>query len=175
MGVAGRMPHRFARFVLLNTAAFRSTRIPLRISVCRIPLLGALGVRGLNLFARAALSMAVEKQLPPDVCAGLVAPYDTWANRVAVQRFVEDIPLDPSHPSYKTLTEVEDGLTQFRDKPMLLIWGMRDWCFTPQFLEEFERRFPNATALRIPDAGHYVFEDAREQVLARIREFVSQV
>ena len=39
----------------MNTAAFRSSRIPLRIAVCRWPLLGALLVRGLNLFARGAV------------------------------------------------------------------------------------------------------------------------
>ncbi|MGE3315874.1 MAG: alpha/beta fold hydrolase, partial [Planctomycetaceae bacterium] len=160
------------KFVLMNTAAFRSKRIPLRISVCRIPVLGPIGVRGLNLFARAALSMAVEKPMPPEVQAGFVAPYDSWANRIAVQRFVEDIPLNAGHPSYETLVEVEEGLAQFRDKPLLFIWGMRDWCFTPKFLEEFEQRFPKAETLRIPDAGHYVFEDARDQVIERIRQFL---
>ena len=59
MGTAVAVPERFSRFVLMNTAAFRSTRIPLRIRVCRTPMLGRLGVQGLNLFARAAVRMAV--------------------------------------------------------------------------------------------------------------------
>ena len=63
MGVAARMPERFSRFVLFNTAAFRSRRMPLRIAICRIPGLGALGVRGLNLFSRAALRMAVARPI----------------------------------------------------------------------------------------------------------------
>mgnify|MGYP006173228859 CR=1 FL=1 len=42
--------------------------------------------------------------------AGLLAPYDTWAHRVAVQRFVEDIPMKASHPSWDTLTNVENNL-----------------------------------------------------------------
>lgn len=175
MGAAGRMPERFARFVLFNTAAFRSKRIPLRISLCRIPLLGTLGVRGLNLFSRLALRMAVadRSKMTPAVQAGYLAPYNSWANRIAVDRFVKDIPLRPSHPSYETLAEIENGLEQFRNSPMLLVWGEKDWCFTTDFLDEFERRFPAAETLRIPHAGHYVFEDAAEIILPRVREFVS--
>jgi haloalkane dehalogenase len=176
MGTAVRMPERFSRFVLMNTAAFRSTRIPLRIAVCRIPLLGPVAVRGLNLFARAALSMAVTKPLrmTPAVRAGFLAPYNNWRNRVAVLRFVQDIPLHPSHPSHAALCEVERGLEQFTRHPMLLAWGGKDWCFTPAFLVEFQRRFPDAETCLIPDAGHYVFEDAHEVLLPRIRAFLRE-
>ena len=70
MGCAGRLSERFERFVLMNTGAFLSQAIPFRIALCRIPVLGMLGDRGLNLFARAALNMAVEKPLTPAARAG---------------------------------------------------------------------------------------------------------
>ena len=177
MGAAVDLPERFEKFVLMNTAAFRSQEIPLRIAVCRIPLLGAWGVRGLNLFSGAAISMAVEKheRMTAEVKAGFLGPYNNWSNRVAVHRFVQDIPLKSSHPSYQTLVHVEEGLSQFQEHPMLLIWGEKDWCFTTNFLDEFERRFPQAETLRIPDAGHYVFEDAHETMLPRIKQFLSQL
>lgn len=175
MGTAGRLPHRFNRFVLFNTAAFRSRQIPLRIAVCRIPGLGALAIRGLNAFARAALTMAVAhpERMTPPVRAGYLAPYGNWHDRIATLRFVQDIPLDPSHPSYVTLVEVEESLAQFRNHPLLCVWGERDWCFTTAFLDEFLRRFPRAETLRFPDAGHYVFEDAHERILPRLRQFLS--
>lgn len=173
MGCAGRMPERFARFVLMNTGAFRSQAMPTRIAACRIPLLGELGVRGMNLFARAALTMAVTRPLPKPARAGLVAPYDSWANRIAVHEFVQDIPLSPRHRSYQTLTDVEQSLAQFRDRPVQFIWGMRDWCFTPQdFLQPFRSHFPNARVLELPQAGHYVFEDATDEVIAASRAFL---
>jgi len=174
MGAAGELPERFGRFVLCNTAAFRSNRMPFRIAVCRWPILGPIGVRGFNLFSRAALSMAVthQQRITPSVRAGYLAPYNNWANRVGVQRFVEDIPMSNQHPSYPTLVKVEEGLAQFRDRPVLLAWGEQDWCFTPEFREEFQRRFPDAEVLAIQDAGHYLFEDAPELVIPRIREFM---
>lgn len=174
MGAAARMPDRFARFVLCNTAAFRSTRMPWRIAVCRWPVIGPLGVRGLNLFSRAALTMAVahRERITPAVRAGYLHPYDSWDHRVAVQRFVEDIPLHPSHPSWTTLVEVEEGLAQFRDRPLLLAWGEQDWCFTMPFLREFQERFPKAETVTYPDAGHYVFEDAHERLVPAALDFL---
>jgi pimeloyl-ACP methyl ester carboxylesterase len=176
MGVAGKLPDRFARFVLFNTAAFRSQRIPLRIAVCRIPFLGTFALQGLNAFSRAALTMAVEKseRMTPAVKRGYLAPYNSWANRAAVNAFVKDIPLRPSHPSWQTLVDVEAGLEQFKTHPMLFVWGERDWCFTTKFLDEFEQRFPSADTLRIPDGGHYVFEDSHEIFLPRVESFLEQ-
>jgi len=174
MGAAAGAPHRFRRFVLLNTAAFRSRRCPLRIRICRTPLLGRLAVQGLNLFARAATRMAVcrHERMTPAVRAGLLAPYDSWHNRIAIDRFVRDIPLHPRHPSYQTLAEVEAGLSQFRAHPICLIWGMRDWCFTPYFLGRFLGLFPEAEVHRLHDAGHYVVEDAHERIVPLVEAFL---
>jgi cis-3-alkyl-4-acyloxetan-2-one decarboxylase len=174
MGAAVAMPDRFARFVLLNTAAFRASRCPLRIRACRIPLLGRFGVQGLNLFARAALWMAPAKRdrMTPAVRGGLLAPYDSWSHRTAIYQFVQDIPLSPTHPSYPTLLEIEQGLSQFCGRPVCLVWGMRDWCFTPWFLERFIDFLPQAEVHRIADAGHYVVEDAWEQIVPTIVRFM---
>jgi haloalkane dehalogenase len=174
MGAAGSLHERFARFVLLNTAAFRSHRMPWRIAVSRWPFFGPLGVRGLNLFARAALTMAVCKheRMKAAVRAGFLAPYGNWHDRIAILRFVQDIPMSPAHPSYGTLVLIEERLALFRESPLLFVWGMRDWCFTPVFLEEFLTRFPQAEALRLADAGHYVFEDAHEEIVPRLRTFL---
>ncbi len=175
MGAAVASPERFSRFVLGNTAAFRSQAIPLRIAVCRIPVLGAIGVRGLNGFARAAVMMAVQdhQRMTPAVCAGYLAPYNSWANRIATHEFVRDIPLKPSHRSYQTLLDIENGLSQFVDSPMLLVWGERDWCFTTDFLAEWEKRFPHAEVARFADASHYVFEDACEEMIEKVGLFLT--
>lgn len=173
MGCAGRQPDRFDRFVLMNTGAFRSTEIPFRIALCRIPLLGTFGMQALNLFSSAAVKMATEKGLSASAKTGMLAPYDSWQNRRAVREFVHDIPLNDSHRSYATLKAVEEGLAQFKDSPVLLFWGMKDWCFTPNFYSEFRKHFPNATTIEVPDAGHYVFEDAQDELLTAAREFLS--
>ena len=174
MGFATRHPDRIARLVVMNTAAFRSARLPLRIAICRLPLLGPLAVRGLNAFALAALRLATAKGLPSEVASGLLAPYASWGERIAIQRFVEDIPMRPGHPSWPALVEIEQGLARLRGKPMLIVWGERDWCFTPAFREEWQRRFPEAEVRSFAGAGHYVMEDAREGVLEAMEGFLSR-
>jgi len=176
MGAAVAAPARFARFVLLNTAAFRASRCPASIRLCRVPLLGRLMIQGLNLFARAALHSAVEhhERMTPAVRAGLLAPYDSWRSRLAIDRFVQDIPLRPAHPSYATLAQIEAGLAQFQRHPVCLIWGMRDWCFGPEFLERFREFFPAAEVHRLADAGHYVVEDAHERIVPLVADFLAR-
>lgn len=174
LGAALARPSRFARFVLFNTAAFRSTSMPWRIRVCRVPLLGRLAVQGFNAFARGALGMAVahRERMTPAVRAGLLAPYDSWYNRQAIYRFVADIPMSPRHPSYLALLDIEQRLPRLAAQPWLFIWGMRDWCFTPRFLDRFLALFPRAEAHRLADAGHYVVEDAHERIAPIVDDFI---
>jgi pimeloyl-ACP methyl ester carboxylesterase len=176
MGAAVTAPGRFERFVLMNTAAFLARRCPFRIRLCHVPLVGQLGVQGMNLFAKMALEQAVAKheRMTPAVRAGMIAPYDSWANRAAIYRFVCDIPLRPSHPTYQTILNIEKGLGQFSRHSVCLIWGMQDWCFTPWFLGRFLEFFPNAEVHRLTDAAHYVVEDAYERIIPVIEEFVTR-
>lgn len=175
LGAALRTPERFRRLVLFNTAAFRASAMPWRIRLCRTPGFGTVLVRGLNGFARAALHMAMEhsERLSAAERAGYLFPYDSWHNRIAIDRFVNDIPMRPGHPSYAELVKIERGLATFADRPTQLIWGMRDWCFTPRFLDRFLEFFPRAEAHRIADAGHWVVEDAHEQIIPLVEKFLN--
>jgi haloalkane dehalogenase len=176
LGTALKVPDRIARLVLFNTGAFPPPFVPWRIRACRTPLVGRWAVRGLNLFARAALTMAVEhpERMTPAVRAGLLAPYDSWANRVAVDRFVADIPTTRRHPTWETLAKIEDGLPTLADRPIQMIWGMRDWCFRPSCLDRFCEAFPEAEVHRLEDAGHYVIEDAHERIVPLVRTFLEE-
>jgi haloalkane dehalogenase len=173
LGVAGRNPAALHKLVLLNTAAFRSRRIPLRIRICRWPLIGSLLVRGLNGFAGPASFMAVTQPLRPEVARAYRAPYDSWANRVAVYSFVRDIPLTSTHPSSITLQEVETGLSSLaaRNVPVLICWGGRDFCFNDHFYEEWCRRIPQAQCHYFKDAGHFVLEDALDEIRPLLEDF----
>lgn len=172
MGWAVRNPDLVHRIVVLNTAAFLSPRLPLRIAVCKIPGFGALSVRGLNAFAVAATIMAVERPLEPAVRRGYMLPYDTWANRIAHLRFVQDIPMGPRHPTWAVVDAIDRELPCLHAKPMQILWGGKDWCFDDHFLAGWLQRFPRAQAVRFDTAGHYVLEDAHEEVIPRVAEFL---
>ncbi len=176
-GWAHRHPDRVARLVVLNTAAFglpASKRLPASLWLARNTWVGSVLVRGFNAFARGATWMAVTRRpLAREVSEGLCAPYDNWANRRAVLRFVQDIPLRPGDPGFEILAEVGDSLEQFDDRPVLICWGDRDFVFDHHFLAVWQRKLPHARVHRFADCGHYVLEDAGEEIEALVRDFLA--
>ena len=140
-----------------------------------MPWLGALLVRGGNLFARLALYMAVTRPLPAEVARGYLAPYNSWQNRIAILRFVEDIPLSARDSSWKTLTEIEAVLSCFRNTPMLILWGGKDFCFNKSFYDKWKEKFPFARSRYFADAGHYVLEDAFIEIAQEITLFLNNL
>ena len=108
------------------------------------------------------------------VRAGYMAPYDSWHNRVAIDRFVKDIPRAINHPSYETLLRIENGLAMLAGKKWVLLWGMRDWCFHEWYLEQFREFIPQAKVQRFTAAGHLLMEDQPTEVIQSIKAFLSQ-
>ncbi|WP_145199088.1 alpha/beta fold hydrolase [Planctomycetes bacterium Poly30] len=169
VGAALERPERFSRFVITNTAAFPTSFMPKRIAACRAPVVGRLAVQGGNAFARAATKQTTVIPLEEDVRRGLLAPYSNWDAREQIWRFVMDIPMKEDHPSWTTLSRIADRIESLGDRPMEIVWGMRDWCFTPLFKSQWEQRFPDAFVSELQGAGHYVNEDAPEVVIGAIR------
>jgi len=174
MAWARRHPEKVKRLVILNTAAFHPPEgkaVPWQLKLARTPL-GTVLVRGFNAFCRGAASDCVTRRpLAPDVRDAYLAPYDSWSNRAAVLRFVQDIPLRPEDPGYDLISKTAEGLGRFRETPAMICWGMRDFVFDVDYLVEWERRLPKAAVHRFPDCGHYVLEDASEEILELVRGF----
>ncbi len=176
MGYAARHPERIKRLVILNTGAFHlpaSKPLPWQIRLSRVPVLGALLNQGLNAFSRGAVQHCVTRQpMPAAVGAAYIAPYNNWHNRLAVRKFVEDIPLGKQEQAYDVVTAVQDSLAKFSAVPMLICWGMQDFVFDEHFLREWQAYFPEAEVYRYEDAGHYILEDAAAELIPQIRDFL---
>lgn len=175
MGYATRHPETVSRFVVFNTSAFYLPAIPGVLKLARSPGLGEFLLRGLNAFAGLAVWLGVvhRNRMTPAVRAGYLAPYNSWRNRIAIYRFVQDIPVSADHPTRATVDAIDARLPVFRDHPMLIIWGAKDFVFTvDDFLAGWRARFPSAEVHVLEDAGHYVVEDAHEQIVPLLREFL---
>jgi haloalkane dehalogenase len=132
-------------------------------------------VRGLNAFARGATRYAcTRRRMPKDIRDAYCAPYDSWDNRRAVLRFVEDIPLRPGDSGFDLVTEIADGLPRLSDKPILICWGDRDFVFDHHFLAEWIELYPEAEVHRYPDGGHYILEDYGDEIIPLIEEFIQR-
>lgn len=176
MGLCARRPDALERLVIFNTAAFRDSKIPFSINICKIPGFGELAVKGLNGFVLTAQIRAIydRSNLAGSIREAYLAPYDSWDNRVAIHAFVKDIPMSPSHPSWETLGEVEDALGQFADRPALIVWGDDDFCFDAHFRRRWEALFPDAEVHALHDASHFVLEDATDRIIEWMSNFLNR-
>ena len=97
MSYAARHPERIARLVVLNTGAFPLPEVEaVPLAAPDLPedaRLGAWLVRGHNAFAAIAARVGCQRNpMTRDVRDAYTFPYDSWANRIATLRFVQDIP-----------------------------------------------------------------------------------
>ena len=173
LGWAVNHPEMVEKITIMNSAAFLSKDVPKRISVCKTPVVGEMLMRRFNAFALAASFMATSKGLNQEAKKGLLSPYNNYHNRIAIARFVQDIPYFSSHPSYGTIRSIEEGLLNLRS-PMQLLWGAKDFCFHLGFLERWKTLFPNAESIIFPDGGHYLLEDETHEVLGALERFLNK-
>lgn len=169
-------PEKIKRMVVLNTAAFllpEGRSLPAALAVARSKPMGEFAVRALNAFAGLGTRVCVTRApLPDDVRHAYVAPYDSWDHRLSVYEFVNDIPLSPGDRSYSAVTRVTSKLGALGKIPMLICWGGRDFVFNAPFLSEWKKHCPHAQVHEFPDAGHYVMEDARHDIIPLVRQFM---
>jgi haloalkane dehalogenase len=166
---------RFARFVTFNTGA-TLLALPPALTLLRQPALGHLVVQRLNGMVRAGLvaTRLNGHRMEPDVRRGYLLPYDTPAHRLALLRFVQEIPLELNHPNRALLDTMRRDSAALADRPHLVIWGMRDPVFGAPYLADWNRRFPGAEVHRFDEAGHWVVERSFFAHPALMREFLSR-
>ena len=166
---------RVRRLVILNTGAFpmpAAKVLPWQLKLGRDSMLGALMIRGFNAFAAGAAKQGVVTPMPTDVRGAYLAPYDSWANRIATLRFVQDIPLAPADRAWALVEESGRRLHEYANRPTFIGWGLRDFVFDRHFLDGFTAALPNAEVHAFEDAGHYVLEDKRAVLVPAIRAFL---
>ena len=176
-GWAVERPGQIGNMVIGNTAAFplpAEKKLPAALWLVRNTKLGALLVQGLNAFSGIAARVAFKKPVSAEVRNAYTGPYDSWDNRIATLRFVQDIPLKPEDPGYSIVQMTESRLSEFAGKPCLLAWGEKDFVFDQHFLKQWKRLFPQAKVLEYPDCGHYIFEDGGPALTQAISDFMDQ-
>jgi len=178
MGYAARHPERIKRLVILNTAAFHNPKtksFPIPLLICRNTKTGAFLVRGFNAFSSIASIVGVKrKPMPKEIRKAYVAPFNSWKNRISTLRFVQDIPLFPNDRNYQLVSDISDSLDKFQDIPTIICWGLRDFVFDKNFLDVWKEKMPHAEINEFADCGHYILEDASDEVIPLIEQFMAK-
>lgn len=177
MCFARRHPEAVKKLVILNTAAFHPPEgkgLPFFLRLTRT-LPGEFFLRAFNSFSIGATYLGVRRTSMSGVLRrAYSSPYNSWKNRIAVLRFVQDIPRKKKDPGFAQITDLQDNLHLFSDTPVLIAWGMKDNVFDSHFLKKWIDYFPQAQVHRFEDCGHYVLEDAGEEIGQLVVDFLAK-
>jgi haloalkane dehalogenase len=68
------------------------------------------------------------------------------------------------------LREVERGLESVDDRHALILWPTRDQAFRAGERKRWEEVFSDHRTVLLEGAGHYIGEDAADEIVAALRE-----
>lgn len=119
-----------------------------------------------NFFVETIMPNSVARPLAPEVMDHYRRAQPTREARRGVAEFPRQIRKE--RPMLAELARTAP--TALRGKPMLLIWGMKDRGFGHRrIVDRWKRDFPDAEVALLPDASHYVQEDAPDEIAAAVR------
>lgn len=169
LGLAGRRPELFRALVIGNTWAWPVEAAPSMERFAKImggPIGGFL-IDHLNVFVNVFIPGGMKRRKPSkEVMDAYRGPFTRRESRTPVHVFPREI-----LASREYLAEVERNLSRLRDLPALIVWGDRDVAFRKPELERFERLFPRRRTVLLHGAGHYIQEDAPEEIAAAIERW----
>ena len=113
---------------------------------------------------RQSLKTAFASTPDDTVLDGLFAPYSTEVGKLSLIRNASA--LNTSHT-----TEITPLLSTI-EAPTLIVWGVDDPFLPVEYADWLAADIPNATAVRVSDARHFVMLDRHEEVLRHVAEFV---
>ncbi len=176
LGFAVRRPELIKRLVLTNTWAFArwpGAPFPKLVEMIRSPR-GEQFVLEKNGYVGRAITGTVNypEKITPEVMGAYTAPFPTPESRRALLCWSRDIPVDEGDPSWDDMAAIEKNLKLFENIPVLIVWGMLDPILPPVLLELWKSVYPHARAVEIPDASHFLQEDAPDAVLGAIEGFL---
>ena len=167
--VAGRDPSRIERLVIGNTWSWPVNDDPHFAWFSRVMggTAGRLLIRRYNAFVNLMIPAGVRRRrVPPDVMRAYRAPFPAPDRREPTHIFPRSI-----LASRTFLVECEAALKKLSDKPALIVWASDDFAFRGKERERFERALPRHETVGLDGAGHFVWEDAPDEVASALRQW----
>ena len=119
-------------------------------------------IRQHNLFVKSAPKM-IQRELSDRELEHYLAVQPTPSDRSGVARFPGEIRQSP------LLGKLEHAVPELLGgKPAVVVWGMKDRVFRPGDRDRLRAAFTDQVYVELPDAGHYIQEDAPEQIAEAI-------
>jgi haloalkane dehalogenase len=166
--VATRNAERFSAFVIGNTWAWPKADLGTRIfsGLLGGPIGGYLILQR-NAFIEKILPANVKRrELPRDVMDAYRGPFPTPQARRPMHVFPREI-----LASRPFLSQIERDLPKLSDRPALLVWPTKDVAFKERERKRWEQAFPDHRTVILDGAGHFIQEDAADEIVSAISEW----
>lgn len=163
-------PERIKQMIILNSWLWSSNADPDYIKfrkVLKSPLLSFL-YKYLNFSPRFILPRSFgEKKLSKPILKHYTAPFSNKYERNGTLAFAHSLLNDQDW--FEMLWTQRFTLV---DKPVLLIWGMKDPVIKPHYLKKFESGFINSSTYKLSTCGHFPQEECPEEVIDCLSHFL---
>lgn len=102
------------------------------------------------------------------------APFPDKASCKGAMAFPLDIPVGRKHPSAPVMYSIFEKRTLLRDKRKVVIWGLQDPVFPRLILDWWLKDNPGIQVHELPEASHFLQEDAPEKIVKIIQAFCAK-
>jgi haloalkane dehalogenase len=166
LGFSGRRPELIERLILGNTFAWPAGGGMAAFSVVVGNPFSRFLIRRYNMLAKWLIPAGITRKLTKPELDAYMGPFMTPNSRTPMWIFAHEI-----RASREYLSEVEAGLAKLREKPTLLVWGEKDGAFREADRLRLESYFTGPTVQILPEAKHFIQEDAADQICEAIAKF----
>lgn len=171
LGFAGRRPELVRAVILGNTFAWPAQRSKGMSAFSKV--VGSGPARFLitryNALAKWLIPTGINRKLTEQEIAAYMGPFSTPALRLPMWIFARQIVASEEY-----LSQVEAGLSCLRDKPALVVWGEADGAFRAPDRVRLLEHFPSHRVCLLPDAKHFIQENAPNEICSAILAAASQ-
>ncbi len=159
--------------VILNTFV-KTTPIPLLFSlVLRSGSFSSFLIRRMDLFRKMAFRRGwpFRRPVDPRAMEQYKMPHPTAASRGGIAAFPKMIPGNDRHPNAEYISEIDATLPEL-DIPVLVMFSDRDIVFKVDEGQRITQMVANGRFEVVRNAGHYLQEDAGEEIAERMVTFL---
>ena len=158
LAAAEQIPDKISKIIILNTWCRSIQDEPEYKKMKGIlgsPLMPFL-YRYFNFSAKYILPAAFgeRSRLTPEVHQQYLKPFGNASERNGTVAFAKSLLRDQQY--YESIGKM---LSVLKNKPVLIIWGMKDAFITEKHLLWMQEQFPAAEVVKYEDAGHFVLEE----------------
>jgi len=158
--------------VILNTLV-KTTPVPFLFSLVFRSGVSSFLIRRMDLFRKLAFRRGwpFRRPIETSVLEQYKMPHPSAASRAGIAAFPKMIPSSDRHPNAEYISEI-DAVLRAWDIPVLVMFSDGDIAFKVEEGQRIAEMVPNGRFQIVRNAGHYLQEDAGEEIAERMVTFL---